>query len=180
MRDCSRRVVQPLTKSPQERFRALRALDNSKSGRWQFLVRSEISPVSYRVSDASGNHDQNHPTRRQASRPGSRNRGCRDRLDADAGICNLQIFGFGGCAREYVHNRLRFYADTGGETFKIFSKRMFAVRREFYPSPQSSPRKQGEAEPCRPNEMIKAQLIKLRRAVSKREDLLGAAQLVAA
>ncbi len=46
----------------------------------------------------------------------NRNRGCTDRLDSVARICNLQSFDFEGDAREYVRRVPHFFGDDGGDS----------------------------------------------------------------
>src|SRR2546430_4784064 len=107
VRDYSAHDFQAPTKSLQERYRVPRGFGDSRNGQRQFLVQLEISPVSYRVSRACGNHTRTHPIRWLASHSDNRNLGCKDRSDAVAGICNLRSVDFEDGAGEYARNRSR-------------------------------------------------------------------------
>ena len=78
----------------------------------------------------------------------NRNRGCTDRLDAVAGTCNLQSFDFEGDAREYVRSLSHFFGDNGGGScgYYLANCRFLQEGKSWAPSPQSSPRKRGEAD----------------------------------
>ena len=107
VRDCGLSDFQGPTKSPQERFRVLPGLDDSRSGRRQFLAWLKIPIAPDRAPRAGRSHDQNHPIRSQVSCPDNRSLGCKDRWGAVAGIYKQRTFDFEDVAREYVRNRSR-------------------------------------------------------------------------
>jgi len=125
VRDCSRRVLQAPTKSPQLRCRVLPALDGSRNGQRQFLVAPEIPLARDRASRARGNHDPNHPIQAQASEPDNRNPGHRDRSGAVAGICSLRSVDFGDAAKEYARNRS--HSCAGNERASLIDSLIIAV-----------------------------------------------------
>lgn len=147
VRDCSKSVFQELTKSPEERYRVLLGLDDSKSERRQFLVWPEIVLGLDRVFPGGDNHDLNHPIRWQVSRPDNRNPGCRDRWDAVGGICNLRGFDFEDGARECVRSRSNIGGDNERESLTdCLTFTISYEKKNGCPSPQSSPRGRGEAD----------------------------------
>ncbi len=116
VRDCSTRIAPRLTKWLQGRCRVLPALDDSRSGRRQFLVWLEIPHAPDRASRAGGNHGPNHPTRSRVSRSDNRSPGRKDRRGAVAGIYEQRTFDFGDGARECVRNRLPSCGDIAHES----------------------------------------------------------------
>ena len=114
VRNCSGRIFQWLTKSPEERYRALCGFDGSRIKRQQFLAWPKTDLVSGRAVHGVNNHGPIHLVRWRVSEMENRNRGCTDRLDAVAGTCNLQSFDFEGDAREYVRSASHFFEDNGG------------------------------------------------------------------
>jgi hypothetical protein len=113
VRDCYECDFQAPTKSLQARYRVPRGFGDSRNGQRQFLVQLEISPVSYRVSRAGGNHAPSHPIRSRASGRGNRNLGRRGQSGAVAGIYKWRTFDFEDVAREYIRNRSRFCGGNG-------------------------------------------------------------------
>jgi len=116
VRNCSGRIFQWLTKSPEERYRALGGPDGSRIESQQFLSWPRIVLVSGRVSRGADNRGPNRLIRWQVSEPDNRNPKCTNRLDAGAGICNRRAFDFANDAREYVRNRSRSCGDNVRES----------------------------------------------------------------
>jgi hypothetical protein len=69
VRDYSGHLFQALTKWPEQRYRVLPELDDSRSELRQSLVWPEIPLEPGRVFRGGGSHGLNHPIRWQVSRP---------------------------------------------------------------------------------------------------------------
>jgi hypothetical protein len=146
VRDYSGHAFQALTKWPEERYRVLRALDDSRNELRQFLGWSEIPLVPGRVFRGGGSHGLNHPIRWQASRPDNKNPGRTGRLGAAAGICSLRSFDFEDVAREFAHNRWRSYGDNGRESLgDCLTTAIFYEKRNCPPHLNPLPASRGEA-----------------------------------
>ncbi len=113
VRDHSLYAFQALTKWPEERYRVLRGLDDSRSELRQFLGWSEIPRVPGRVFRGGGSHGLSHPIRWQASRPDNKNPGRKARSGAVVGICSVRSFDFEDGARGSVRSRSRVCGDNG-------------------------------------------------------------------
>lgn len=151
VRDCSWIAFRALTKWLGGRYRALSLSGDSRSGRRQFLVWSEIRRVLGRVFHEGDIRDRNHPTRWRVSRRDSRNRERNVRLDAVVGICNLQSFDFEDGAKEYVHSRWRSCASNGGESLgACLTIATFSEKRNRPPLTLILSRKWGDADVWRP------------------------------
>jgi hypothetical protein len=148
VRDCSGRVVRGLTKWPGERYRVLPGPDDSKSERRRSLVWLGIPLAVGRVLPGPCSHGLNRPIRWQASGPGNRNPGCTDRSGVVAGIYRLRSFDFEDVARECARNRSPSYGENGRESLGDYLSTRHFLReaKSTAPSPQSSPRKRGEAD----------------------------------
>jgi hypothetical protein len=120
VRDCSGSSFQSKTKSPEERYRALRGSDGSRIEQPRFLAWPKIALASGRAFHGADNRGPIRPVRWQVSEPGNRNRGRTNRLDAAAGICDRRSFDFagdaGGCARTLSH----FCGDNGRDSFGYY------------------------------------------------------------
>ena len=119
VRDCSRCAFQARARSLEEHYRVLLLLDDSRSGLQQSLVWIRISLAPDHVFQGVGSRDLNHPVRPRASRPDNRNRGCKDRWDAVAGICTVRNSDFEDGAREHARSRSRFCGDNGRESLAL-------------------------------------------------------------
>jgi hypothetical protein len=147
VRDYSGRILQALTKWPEERYRVLPELDDSKSERRQSIVWPEIPLVLGRVFRGGGSHGLNHPIRWQASRPDNRNPECKDRWDAVGGICSVRSFDFEDGARGCAHNRWRSYGDNGRESLgDCLTTAIFYEKRNCPPHLNPLPASRGEAD----------------------------------
>ena|ERR1700730_8370684 len=129
VRDWSESVPQEPTKLPEERYRVLPELDDSRSARPRSLAWSEIPLVRDHVFRAGHSHGRNHPARLPVLQRDNRNPERKDRWDAVAGICSGQSFDFEGAAREHVHSRLRSCGDSGGETLSECLTNAVLLRR---------------------------------------------------
>jgi len=129
VRDYSGNAFQALTKWPEERYRVLHGLDDSRSELRQFPVWPEIPLVPGRVFHGGGSHGLNHPIRWQVSGPDNKNPGRKARSGAVVGICSVRSFDFEDVARGSVHSRSRVCGDNGREslgdclTTAIFSEK---------------------------------------------------------
>ena len=128
VRDHSLYAFQALTKWPEERYRVLRGLDDSRSELRQFLGWSEIPRVPGRVFRGGGSHGLSHPIRWQASRPDNKNPGRKARSGAVVGICSLRRFDFEDGARGCVRSRSHVYGDNERES--LANCLIFAVSYE--------------------------------------------------
>ncbi len=146
VRDYWRRVFQALTRSPEERYPILRELGDSKSEPPQFLVLLEILLGPDRIFLEYDSRGRNRRVRWQASLANNRSPRCNGRSNAVAGIYNSRNFDFEDGAREYVRSRSRSCGDNGRATRRNpLINAIFSERKISGPSPQSSPRKRGEA-----------------------------------
>lgn len=143
VRNYSGHVFQALTIRPEERYRVLRGLNDSRSELRQFLVWPEIPLVRGRVFRGGGTHGLNRPIRWQPSRPDNKNPGRKARSGAVVGICSVRSFDFEDVARECVRSRSRACGDNGRESLGDCLTTVIFMRREIAPSPQSSPRSRG-------------------------------------
>ena len=129
VRDCSESVPQATTKLPEERYRVLPELDDSRSEQRQCLLWPKIPLVHDPAFCEDDSHGPNHPTRLRVSRPDNRNPECTGRWDAAAGICNGQSFDFEDVAKECVRSPSRFCGDNGGGTLSECLANAVLLRR---------------------------------------------------
>jgi hypothetical protein len=139
VRDCSGGNFQWQTKSPEERYRALRGSDGSRIERGRFPAWPKIDLASGRAFPGADNHGPNHPVRWQVSEPDNRNRGRTNRLDAAAGICNRRSFDFEDDAREYVRSRSHFCGDNGPDSLGYYLTDCHFLREGKSPAPHLNP-----------------------------------------
>jgi hypothetical protein len=149
---------QEQTKSLAARYPVLPEFDNSKTARQEFLFRPGIGDASRPVSPSTDSYVRCHPAQLQVSRPDSRNREHRDRLDADAEIYSSQNFDSADCAKEFFPRPLLCFGDSerdslaGEPSWKTkFAKSGLCFQQRFLPPHLNPlPRSGGEVGPCLP------------------------------
>ncbi|SRR6266404_1724188 len=102
VRDCRGSALRVRARSFEGRCPVLRRPDDSKTESREFLLWREISPVHDRALREDRSRVLSHPIRWRVWQQDNRNRVCKDRWDAVAGIYNRRNFGSADGAKGFA------------------------------------------------------------------------------
>jgi hypothetical protein len=143
VRDWTRTAPAAQTRSPARRCQVPGEPDDSKIAVQRFLCESGM-PSAFDPEFVRHDSNARHrPIRSRALRSDSRNPECSSPTDADGEICSLQSFGSANAAKVCAQDRLLSFATNERDSRRII---LLTSTVSESPSPQSSPRKRGEAQ----------------------------------
>jgi len=148
VRVCPGTVPLVQTRLLAERCRVLCEPDDSRIATQQFHDEQAIPTASDREFGPYDRYARHRPIRSRALRPDSRNPGYKNRTGAGAEICTLRNFGSANAAKEYapLGSPFSLASERGSRRNDLNHQPCFRKARSTIPSPQSSPRKRGEAD----------------------------------
>jgi len=147
VRDCFSVAPRVRTRLPATRYRAPDEPGDSRIATQRLHGEPGIVIACDREFGLHGSYVRRRPIRRPALRSHNRNPERNRRTDVDAEICSLRTFGSVNVAKEHVQAQSPSFAAIERDPQRLILTIKASFEKSFIdaPSPQSSPRKRGEA-----------------------------------